>query len=128
MWPGEEHEVDDHGQDEVRGRAGEHDHEALPQRTAREAAPGVGALPFVVAGPSIAEDPHVAAEREHAIWYSVSPSLTRTSGPPVAEREPQDLDVEQLGRDEVPELVDDHEHADEQEEVQDRHGNRTPTL
>src|SRR5678816_3551924 len=39
----------------------------------------------------------------------------------VAEREPRDLYPQQLGHDEVAELVDHHEHPDHQEEVQDRH-------
>src|SRR5580704_13507106 len=64
--PRVEREVDDDGQHEVRGRPGEHDHEALPERPAREAASGLrsassrrGDLAFD------AEDPDVATDRKY---------------------------------------------------------------
>ena len=69
---------------------------------------------------SIAEDSYVAAEREHADLVLGLAERDADERPAVAEREAQHLDVQELGRDEVAELVDDHQHADEQEEVKDR--------
>src|SRR6185295_5714754 len=45
--------------------------------------------------------------------------------PPVSERESEHLDVEQLCRGKVSELVDHHEHADEQQKIQDGHELKT---
>ncbi len=75
-----------------------------------------------------AEDPHVPADREHRDLVLGLAELSAHQRPAVAEREPEDLDVQELGRDEVPELVDDHEHADEQQEVEDRHDGATDAI
>jgi hypothetical protein len=121
----EEHEVDDDRQHEVRRRSCEHDHEALPQRAAREATPDVAALPGLGLGRGLAltldpEDADVPADREHADLVLGLAQRDPKHRPAVADREPQDLHVQELRSHEVAKLVDHHEHADEQEEIEDR--------
>src|SRR5256885_1646965 len=78
------------------------DQEPLPERAAREAPPGVELVRAVaglraVAGPGIdPQDAHVAAEREHRKLVLGLAQLHADERPPVAEREADHLDVEQL--------------------------------
>ena len=116
------------GNTRQRPRPGEHDHESLPERARREAAAGIA---LVVGGFVLTLDPedaHVAADRKGADLVLGVAELDAEQRPAVADREPEDLDVEKLGREEVAELVDDDEHTDEEKEVQDRHETRPPRL
>ena len=117
-------EVDDEeepdGQEQVHRRPREDDDHALPERLLREGAPLVLRADVVVG--ALPEHAHVAAEgerRDHVLGAAArEPGDPRTE----AEREFEDADAEEFRPREVAELVHEHEHADQDDEVDDLHG------
>src|SRR6185503_19005509 len=71
------------------------------------------------------EDPDVPSEWKSSNLVLGLAQLEADQRAAVADRESQHLDVEQLRRGKVSELVDQHEHADEQQKIQDGHSLKT---
>ena len=69
----------------------------------------------------LAEEPHVAAQRDQRDGVLGVLAGERRQLGPEADRQLEHADVEQLGRSEVSELVDRDQHADEDDEPDERH-------
>ncbi len=117
--PGEEHEVDEDGQDQVGRGASEDDHQALQDGFGVEGPASVLDRHLVLA--VLAQDAHVAAERnQRQLVLGLAPGESHEwAAEP--QRESEDTEVQQLGGEEVPELVNHHERAHHEKEKDDRH-------
>ncbi len=118
--PEVDHEEEGQGEHEVHGRAREHDRDALPQGLAVEAARLLGGRDLVVG--VLAEHAHVAADwqrRQHVFGVPLAEAQELRPEP---EAELQHANAEELRPHEVPELVHEDEDADEDDEVDEVHG------
>ena len=119
----EHREVEQHREDQVHHRPGEHDDHALVRRQRLEgAAAGLRAARRRSSTPRASSRSRRAASSE--MQYSVSRPRSLQDLRPEAEAEGEHLDAERLGEQEMPELVDEDQRADEDDEVQRTHAAR----
>ena len=115
-------EVDDHREDEVGDRSRQNHQRTLPDGFGHERATHLVLVDRLQVAEVVAEHEYVTAQRQradHVLGLSVGEPEDLGPEP---DREPQDLDVAHLGDGEVSELVEEHERADHDDEVDEGHG------
>src|SRR5262249_11227608 len=111
----EEDEVDPDRKQQVEAGPGQHHQKALPQRLVEKSAPAVGGRHLV--GRVLAQELDESAEWDRGDAVVGGAYTQAEKARAQAERKAQHLDPTELGDHEMPQLVNEHEPAQEQEEI-----------